>query len=377
MKTEQLIWNEKAGWKTIKPQALNPQLVLYFGSRTVLESKERFYEIKTRYPDSLLVGCSTSGEIMGEEVFDETIVLTAIEFAKTPINVASLLVQTVKDSDEAGKMLGKQLKKEDLAGIMIISDGAKVNGSELIRGIVSVVGTKIPITGGLAGDAGRFQLTLVGCNAPPEPGKIVAIGFYGSQIKIGHGSVGGWDAFGPERQITRSKSNVLYELDGKPALELYKQYLGEQAAKLPGSVLLFPLMVRPKGQIEHGIVRTILSIDENEQSMTFAGDVPEGFIAQLMRANFERLIEGAEEAAKIANITGKNEDKLAILISCVGRKMVLGQRTADEVEVVHELLGEDVAQIGFYSYGEISPHKTLKNCELHNQTMTITLLAED
>jgi hypothetical protein len=379
MQIEQLIWNTKNGWHKTQTsnRSIHPQLVLFFGESGALESGERYLDLRDLYPDAHIIGCTSAGEIINEDVYDGSVVVSAIEFENTPISVVSISIITMADSFRAGAQLGKELSRPGLRGILVISEGIQVNGSELVRGIVSIVGDNIPVTGGLAGDGARFQVTHVGCDSKPESGRIAAIGFYGSAITIGHGSVGGWDPFGPERHITRSKGNILYELDGKPALELYKRYLGDEAANLPGSALLFPLMVRPANNKDTGVVRTILSVGEENQSMTFAGDVPQGYTAQLMRANFDRLIDGAGAAAKIAGEGSKgNEAKLAILISCVGRKMILGQRTADEVEAVHEILGQDVAQIGFYSYGEISPHVSTGSCELHNQTMTITLLSE-
>ncbi|MEM1182717.1 MAG: FIST C-terminal domain-containing protein, partial [Acidobacteriota bacterium] len=247
---------------------------------------------------------------------------------------------------------------------------------ELVRGLSSVIREEIPITGGLAGDADRFETTYVACNGAPESHLVAGIGFYGDAVDIGFGSFGGWDAFGPTRRITKAEDNVLYELDGKPALSLYKQYLGDQADHLPGSALLFPLSIYRDGEEDRQLVRTILSIDEDEQSMTFAGDIPVGHSAQLMMANFDRLVDGASEAARRITRSEQERTQLAVLISCVGRKIVLGQRTCDEVENVQEVLGEGTHQIGFYSYGEISPQRTMGHCELHNQTMTITLLSE-
>jgi hypothetical protein len=380
MQIEQLMWNKKEGWQNSKQngKVKNPQLVLFFGESGALESGERYLDLRDRYSDAHIIGCTSAGEIIDQNVYDETIVVSAIEFNDTKVLVASVLVNKMSDSFEAGASIGKQLNCPELRGVLIISDGVKVNGSQLVRGVRSIVGDNLPVTGGLAGDGTRFKTTLVSCDSEPESGRIAAIGFYGNALSIGHGSVGGWDPFGPEREITRSEGNVLYELDKKPALELYKLYLGEEADNLPGSALLFPLMVRSASDQNTGVVRTVLSISEEEKSMTFAGDVPQGYVAQLMRANFDRLIEGAGEAAKLSvTESKKNGAKLAILISCVGRKMILGQRTEDEIEVVHEMLGRDTSQIGFYSYGEISPHVSTGYCELHNQTMTITLLSED
>ena len=209
---------------------------------------------------------------------------------------------------------------------------------------------------------------------------MIGVGFYGSALKVGYGSLGGWDPFGLERTITRSKDNVLYELDGQPALKLYKEYLGEEQAKgLPGTGLLFPLRLRMKsGGKEAEVVRTILAVDEKEQSMTFAGDMPEGTQVSLMKANFDRLVDGAAGAASMSvESLGSNKAQLAILISCIGRKLVLKERVEEEIEAVRGVIGNEAAIIGFYSYGELCPvAATEKQCELHNQTMTITTFRE-
>ena len=189
-------------------------------------------------------------------------------------------------------------------------------------------------------------------------------------------SKGGWDRFGPERTVTRSEGNVLFELDGKPALDLYKTYLGERASGLPATALLFPLALRARAGEEKSLVRTILAVDESARSLTFAGDVPQGSLAQLMRANFDRLVDGAEGAALMTRgRCGKGRSTLAVAISCVGRRLVLGERTEEELEAVGDVLPEGARVLGFYSYGEISPFATGR-CDLHNQTMTLTTLQE-
>jgi len=252
-----------------------------------------------------------------------------------------------------------------------------VNGTELVRGLSSVLPSSVVVTGGLAGDGDRFVRTWVIVDGMPRSGFASAVGFYGEQIRIGHGSKGGWDIFGPERIVTRSKGNELYELDGRPALELYKEYLGERASGLPATGLLFPLALRSDPSRSEQIVRTILAVDEDQQSMTFAGDIPQGSRAQLMKANFDRLVEGAFAAALMTKDgDGRSEPKLAIAISCVGRRLVLGERAEEEVEATLEALPKGTQQIGFYSYGEISPVANGR-CDLHNQTMTLTVISED
>ena len=378
MKIEQSLYDAAGGWRILadSDDVDDVHLVLHFGARELLETSEYYDILRRNYPTAQIVGCSTAGEIIDREVHDNTAVACAVQFDSTEVRVATRTMGDAVDSFYAGVELGAELAASGLRSVFVISDGILVNGSELVRGLTSAVGKAVPVSGGLAGDADRFASTLVSCNGPAEAGRIAAVGLFGDKVSVGHGSVGGWDPFGPERTITRSKGNVLYELDGRPALDLYKRYLGDEAANLPGSALLFPLMVRSPDSGEIGLVRTILGVDEVEQSMTFAGDVPQGFKAQLMRAHFERLIDGAGEAARISGARQFDGRKLAVLISCVGRKMVLGQRTAEEVEAVAELLGSCVSQLGYYSYGEISPHVRLGSCELHNQTMTVTVLAE-
>lgn len=351
------------------------QLVLGFGEKELL--KNGFYaRVKEKFPAANILLCSTAGEIFNMEVMDHSVSLVGLSFQHTELRTSSVNIDDYADSYQAGVSLITQLEQKDLSYVLVISDGGKVNGSELVRGMESVVQHKIPITGGLAGDGANFVSTSVGLNEEPIAGRIAAIGFYGKAIRIGHGSVGGWEMFGPERVITKSTANQLYEIDGKNALELYKLYLGKYADELPGSALLFPLSIKLSDS-EEPIVRTILSIDEETKSMVFAGDVPAGSKMRFMKANFDRLIDAATEAARdTLTPFDKSSPKLALLISCVGRKLVLNKRVDEEVEAVSEVLGGNTILSGFYSYGEISPLQAQAKCELHNQTMTITTFDE-
>lgn len=375
MKVETISWEKDKKWSN-SPSNSAAQLVIYFGGQGVLDSGERYNELKSFYPKAHLIGCSTGGEILGADVIDQSVVASSISFDKTLLEVAKTDISSAEESFVAGEKLAEMLNKPNLKNIFILSDGTNVNGSDLIKGIYNIVDKKIIVTGGLAGDGADFKKTLVGLNEAPCSNNIVAIGFYGDSIQIGYGSVGGWDGFGPERVITKSKDNILYELDGKPALDLYKQYLGDEAAGLPGSALLFPLSIKPDKNSEHDVVRTVVGIDEESHAMIFAGDIPEGYIAQLMKGNFDNLVEGANKAAALANIKADGENCLAILVSCIGRKLLLGQFISDETEAVAEVFGNKVPTIGFYSYGEICHQQFTGKCGLHNQTMTVTLLYE-
>ena len=379
MKTEQRIYSQANGWTKRSDNNLSKvaQLVFVFGNKNLLKISKNIDYLKLEYPTATIVGCSTSGEICQEEVFNENIISTAVWFENTQIEIAEEYIHSMEDSFGVGEKLAAKLEKEQLIHVMIISEGLNINGSELTKGLNSRFREKISVTGGLAGDQDIFNETVIVHNQVGVKNLVLAIGFYGNHLQVGYGSMGGWDSFGVDREVTRSKGNTLYELDGKPALELYKKFLGDYAANLPASALLFPLCLMLKDS-ETSLVRTILSVNEADGSMIFAGDIPQGEYVRLMKANNDRLIDGANGAAEMSKMSIKNSDPdLAILISCVGRKLVLKQRVEEELEVVREVLGDNTTMTGFYSYGEISPIKPFEqHCELHNQTMTITVFKE-
>lgn len=381
MRVTLLSWKKESGWPATATLPRAAQLVFYFGARLDLEPAARFDELRRIFPDAHLVGCSTGGQIRNDEVFDDEIAAVAVTFEDTRLRVVCEDVPGADASHACGVAIGEKLAAPDLAGIFVLSDGLNINGSGLVAGIASVVGHSVPLTGGMAGDGPDFKTTVVGADFAPRSHVAAAVGFYGSAIQIGHGSAGGWDQFGPRRRVTRSVGNVLYELDGEPALDLYERYLGEEDAKgLPSTGLFFPLRVYEPERADHDIVRTILAVDREARSMTFAGDMPEGWVAQLMRGNFDGLSAGAANAARqsqsLVTTRKRTGDELAVLVSCIGRRLVMGQNSVDEVEAAGVELGDKVTRIGFYSYGEISPHSVSGVCQLHNQTMTITTISE-
>jgi hypothetical protein len=378
MQVAKLLWTEAAGWNGSDQAVPDANLVLYFGTRRVLAGEARFGDLKRMFPHAHVVGCSTGGQILGDDVTDETIAAVAMRFETTGLRLAAEPLENPENSRRCGEAIARKLQADDLSGIFVLSDGLNVNGSELVAGITAGVGPDVSLSGGLAGDGAQFGETLVGADCAPRSRLVAAVGFYGRHIRIGHGSAGGWDVFGPRRKVTRSKGNLLFELDGEPALDLYERYLGEDAKGLPGTALLFPLQIYDPNRPNHVVVRTILAVDRQARSMTFAGDVPQGWMAQLMRGNFERLAAGSAEAARQAHAAigdGKG-DGVALLVSCIGRRLLMGQRIADEVEAAGVELDAGMSRLGFYSYGEISPHAVSGVCELHNQTMTVTTLRE-
>lgn len=378
MQLQSIAYRPQTGWSAPLPGTLDSPdtLVLVFGAPVFGREPAALRELAAALPRSLLLGCSTSGEIAGDRLDDDSLSVAVARFEHTTLRLAHSTIAPGIDAFDAGADLAARLADRELRAVFVLSDGLAVNGSRLAEGLSRHLGPGVVTTGALAGDGSAFTRTWVLDRAEPNAHRICALGLYGTRLRIGHGCDGGWHDFGPERHITRAAGNVLYELDGKPALDLYKTYLGERAAGLPGTALLFPLAVRPQAGGD-ALVRTILGIDEASRAMTFAGDLPEGGIARLMRASPEQLIDSAARAAReAAQALQECDATLAISVSCVGRRLLLGSRAEEEVETVAECLPSGAVHVGMYSYGEIAPPVRGGRSQLHNQTMTVTVLGE-
>jgi len=347
-----------------------------FSHKNYLTDEAILSQIKVSFANTIIMGCSSAGEIGAKKVVDGSLVLTSVKLKKSKVKKASFALNHISDSKKAGEYLAKELADKDLKNVFILSDGLNVNGTRLVEGINSILDYKVNVCGGLAGDNADFIKTYV---ADMEnnfvSNCISAVGFYGDDLETSSGSFGGWDSFGIGRVVTKSVENVVYEIDGQPALELYKSYLGDLSKELPGSALFFPLEMKESDHSEM-LVRTILGINEKENSLTFAGNIAEGALVRLMKTNVNRVIEGAEKAANMAKETLSKKTQLVLMVSCVGRKLVLKQLAQDEIEAVTDSFDEDAIFAGFYSYGELSKLKGEHYCNLHNQTMTLTAISE-
>jgi len=351
------------------------QLVLSFACKEIAVSPEVYEQLRSRFPNAQIAINSTSGEIYQHDFFEDSLVAVAIKFEKTTIKTARVNINQFENSFDAGLALIKKLESKDLVYVLVLSDGNLVNGSQLVKGLNTATENKVLITGGLAGDGDRFESTVLGLNEAPFVGNIIAIGFYGNNIIIKHGSEGGWQMFGPEREVTRSVDNRLFEIDQQSAFDLYRRYLGPFEDNVPLSTLLFPLGVILPGNSQP-LVRTILSLDKENNSMIFAGDVPEGSQVKFMKASTNNLIQAAEDAAKSAFLNSNLTPDLTLLISCIGRKLIMGPRIDEEIEAITNFNAIKSNTIGFYSYGEISPFNNEIECQLNNETMTVTAFYE-
>jgi hypothetical protein len=376
MKSEQVIVKKPqvAAADLAKLAEVKPQLVFAFGSVQHFTAQGFGAMMQSTFPGATVIGCTTAGEISNKGVSNNTTVFTAIHFADPKIKSASAKLTGAENCEATGAELAKKLAAPDLKAVFLLGQGVNVNGTPLVNGIRKVVGDKVTITGGLAGDGGAFKETHVLLNGHVSSGEVAAFGIYG--VDVSFGSLGGWKAFGPARRVTKSVNNVLFELDGEPALAVYKKYLGADAKDLPGSGLRYPFAILDDKEAESGLIRTILAVDEAAGSLTFAGDIPANGLLRLMHTDSDGLVSGAKGAAHATYEASKNHDGVGILVSCVGRKLVMGDDIDEEVEAVQDEFGAKNTITGFYSYGEICADTKNSQCKLHNQTMTITWFAD-
>ena len=377
MRVAQRCWTAERGWEGPQSAPLNgsTDLVLAFGSTRAFIEAGIAQQLRSEYPQAVVVGCSTAGQIRGTRVGDDEVAVTAIDFERTELRTAQATVRGTDDTCDAGRHLGEQLRAGDLAHVLIFCDGPKTNADDLIRGLSESLPAEVAITGGVAGDGPRGDAFVL-LDESPRQNATIALGLYGKHLKVSCGSAGGWRQCGPERIVTRSEANVLYELAGRPALAVYEAQLGEYADRLPQRALLFPLSIRtndPTG----GVIRTVLGIDRERQSITLAADVPQGSYARVMQADHDRLIEGARLAADACDCLAGGSPQLGLIVSCVGRQSILKNRVVEELEAVRDVFGPATALAGFYGSGEIAPTEQGNRPQLHNQTVTVTAFSEE
>jgi len=379
LKIEQIFLNRHTKNPRLKFKSFEfgPELIIVFGVKEIIDEFSLHLLLREIFPSALLIGCTSAGQILNTDVSDDSVVVTLLKFNDTVVQGCMVRINDKDDSFSAGKYISSKLKDENLRHLLVLSEGLNINGTELVKGLQNILPKKISVSGGMAADGNRFEHTFVMLNDHYDSNIIAAVGFYGNKLKVGCGSFGGWEPFGPERLVTRSVGNVVYEFDSRPALELYKNYLGDYAKGLPATGLLFPLSIKDNDK-DTSIVRTIVAVNESTNSLVFAGEVPEHSIVRLMKTNSEKLIEGAGKAVK--NCYSKSPAapfEFALVVSCIGRKLVLKQQVEEEIETLKKSLGNSTVISGFYSYGEIAPVKYCDNSELQNQTLSLTLLSEN
>jgi hypothetical protein len=358
METRLLTHRPEAGWSSPLPAGLDSArtLVAAFAPTAYAERDDFWASLAAAFPRSHVLSCSSVGAIAGEHVVDDTAVAVVVRFERVEVTSAAVPIQALEMSRRAGQKLGRALADGDPHTVIVVADGMHAQGSELVQGIAGALPAGTRIVGGMAGDG---WVTAVALSGP---------------VEVGAAARGGWRAFGTARRVSRAEGNVVLELDGRPALAVYAEQLGDLARGLPAAAERFPLAVRVDANEGAELMRTVQAIDTDAQSLTCAGDVPQGALVRLARAGHEQLIDSAERAA-IAAKPRDGAPVLALAISCASRREALGDLCDDEAAVAHAALPPGSTQLGFYAYGEIAPSARAA-CDLHNQAFSLVTLRE-
>jgi hypothetical protein len=373
MRVATLCWSDPLGWTLDGPALDDPQAVIWFGRYGPADGPDPFEALRRLYPRALIAGCTTNGEIYRGEALDGAAVAAAIRFETSSVQGAAASVAAGEDAREAGRRLAAALDPDGLRGVFLLADAFAINSADLVEGLAAGLPADVVVTGGMAGDGGRLGgSTHAGLDRAPHDGGVAALGFYGAGLRIGHGVAGGWDPLGPSRHITRAEGPVVYELDGQPALEVYERLVGDS-----GSLerLRHPFCIKPEADSEQDIIWEVVDVDRPNKGIVFIGDVVQGSWGQIMRAVDDRLVEGAAEAARAACAGLGETDALGLMVSCIGRKWVMGQRIGDETEAVQGV-SPRAPVIGFFSYGEVAPHARTGRSTLHHASVSVTTLSE-
>jgi len=377
MRIEQTVWTANKSWeKLVDDEGLAPQIVFLFGDNKTIREQDAIGFVRRQYPQARIFGGTSAYEINHLGVFDNSVVATAVEFNSVKLQFAKASL-TMHTSREAAEALSAQIAdKTDIGHLFVLCEGLDVNGGRIVDELNRFF-PGVSISGGMAADKNTVLPNYLILDDQMSDRSVIAVAF-GKSLKAGYASNGGWDSFGVDRQISRSEGKYVYEVDGQPALSLYKKYLGDEARDLPNSGHYFPVSLK-ESLTSEGVVRSVIQIDEKNDALIFSSDMPQGWYFRLMRANYQHLMQAVSRSAE-QSIVGIDTAKkfLALIVSCVGRQIVLKQRVHDAINEASDILGNNKIVCGFYSLGEICPLSLQdKQTYYHNQTMTITTLSEN
>lgn len=323
-----------------------------------------------------LVGCTTDGEISSEGFSTGAVVLGGMVTDRIDFQVA-YVTDLGRDSERAGRELALALLPET-AYVQLFSDGITGNGCALLRGMSAVLGRQTPISGGTAGDDGEFVRTYQFAGDRVLTDAAVAIGFSGD-FQVGTGVRSGWSPLGIAKRVTKASGNVLHELGGLPALEVYERFLGKHAERLPAVGVEYPLGLMDEtgdcGDGDYHLLRATMSVNREKGSITFAGEIPEGALVRLTCGDTGAILDATGQAAQLAQEDlGDKTPVMVFFYSCMARKIVLGRRTKEEIERIRQVVGREIPILGFYSYGEFCRVRAGGPSLLHNETATISII---
>jgi len=364
-------------------------VLLVFGS-TRFDHRRLLEGVTSVAGDTPLVGGTTAGEISSAEFSTRSVVVMALS-SDTLSFTTGIGKDMSRDEAACGVALVEDIRRQtsldDALSLLVLPNGMGGDGVKVIEGLHSALGPNIEIVGGYLGDDERFESTFQYHDGKVYKDAIPGLLFSGQGFRTGVGVRSGFASIGNRFYCTQAKGNVVGQFDEERALDVYKEFLGEELSKkLPGVCLEYPFgLIDEKVSIrgkEYFQLRCGLSVDHERGTISLAASIPEGSPITLTTASRGDIINGARLAAEQAQESLAGAKPQAVLMfSCVGRKLVLGRRTQEEVSAVRSVLGEDVPLLGFYTYGEIGPIDKMQGelaaTRFHNETVVVWALGSD
>ncbi len=330
-----------------------------------------------------LVGCSTAGEILTEGPSRRSVVVMAIR--SDSLRIATGLSMGIRKNPlQAGRDLATRISQSKLPnphGLLIFPDGLTGNVAEVIRGIQDVLGLSFPIVGGSSADDFAFDRTYQFFHGQVFTDAVAGILLAGP-IALGIGARHGWHPLGKPRRVTRASANIVREMDKQSAVNLYETYFGKAAAslkteRLADMSILYPLGMPIPGEEEY-LLRNVLRVDPDD-SIVYAGEVPEGSEVRLMMGSKQKALEAARLAAEQAvRSIAPQTPRLGLVFSSCSRERLFGRRAPEEIASIRRTLGNNVPLVGFYDYGEQAPLTATQfhgRSYFHNESVVVVALS--
>lgn len=351
-----------------------PQAGLLFAGID-FEHQQLLDAIDDAWPGIELIGCTTDGELSSSLGFrDDSI--SILLFASDTIDFASglgrgLSVDTEVACQQAVEQARAKTEREPRLCITT-PEGLTVSGQMTVEALRNALGQDVDLFGGLAADHRKYESTRQFCGRQVVSDSVPILLLSGP-LFYSFGVASGWKAIGDPGMITRSQGNVVYEIDGAPAVEFYRRFLGKEF-KLSTDI---PLIILNDAEEPEYLRSSSGCVDEETGAITYQSDVPEGIRAQLSITDRAAILEGCEESIRKAlqGFPGNKKPEAAVIVSCSARKLLLGTKISEEFRILRENVGPNLPVCGFYSFGEIGPQKSDSTKPImHDQTFTMLLL---
>lgn len=324
------------------------QFALLHGVRSVLHK-------------TALIGASTAGEITPDGPMSHScvVLLVGSETLLWSVGIGEGLDRVPREAGQQAAYTALQgFRGTQRSGFLLLGDGLVTSYADVVRGIQEVLGTNSLIAGGLAGDDLRYEATYQYCNHRVTTRSVVGV-LLGGGGRLGVGMEHGFAPISKPRHVTRSRANVLVELDRQPAASVYEEYFGEERVRhMRQERLTRPGMAYPLGiqtePADHWLLRNVVAF-RDDGSLACSAEIPEGSWLQLMVGSRELALDAARRAAQEA-IQSLNRVAAVVVFDSVVRRMLLGPRqAAEEVQRIRNTVGPSVPLIGCYTYGEQAP----------------------